>query len=82
MIAWSRLACTYSLHALSSPPLPQISYNAIETYDAIHLEVLGSLEHLDTVYLEHNPIASDYEYRQRVKAGIPSLHQIDATACR
>ena len=34
------------------------------------------------VYLEHNPISKDFEYRMRTAAMLPSLKQIDATPCR
>ncbi len=33
---------------------------------------------LSCLYLEHNPIAADFEYRMKLKEMIPSLEQIDA----
>jgi protein phosphatase 1 regulatory subunit 7 len=33
---------------------------------------------LEEIYLEYNPIASDFEYRKRVKEILPSLEKIDA----
>ncbi|GMH79428.1 hypothetical protein TrLO_g3606 [Triparma laevis f. longispina] len=35
---------------------------------------------LDCVYLEHNPIAKDHDYRKKLKNLLPSLTQIDANA--
>ena len=35
---------------------------------------------LECLYLEHSPIAEDFEYRKRVTTLIPSLEQLDATA--
>jgi hypothetical protein len=34
---------------------------------------------LETVYLEYNPVASEFEYRKLLAEWIPSLQQIDAT---
>lgn len=43
---------------------------------------LGSLnENLDTVYLEHNPIANEATYRNKLKLICKNLTQIDATSC-
>jgi protein phosphatase 1 regulatory subunit 7 len=53
-----------------------ISGNKIETFDSI--APIGNLSSLDTVYLEYNPVADDFEYRKKVKELIPSLTQIDA----
>ena len=35
-----------------------------------------------TVYLEHNPLSNDFEYRLKIQALLPSLTQLDATPCR
>jgi len=35
---------------------------------------------LETIYLEHNPVAKDSEYRKKVKELLPTLTQIDANA--
>lgn len=53
-----------------------LSGNKIESFDQI--SPLSTLTALDTVYLEYNPIADDFEYRKNVKQIIPSLNQIDA----
>lgn len=53
--------------------------NRVESFEDI--EKIGSLE-LKTIYLEHCPIAKDFEYRKRLKATFPSLKQIDAAYCR
>ena len=43
---------------------------------------LTPLVNLKTVYFEHNPIASDSQYRRKLKLSVPSLTQIDATMIR
>ena len=53
-----------------------ISGNDIKSFDDI--EPLGSLTELDSVYLEYNPVASEFEYRKKLAELIPSLTQIDA----
>ena len=51
--------------------------NNITTFDQIqNLSLLG--DHLETIYLEFNPIDKDFEYRKKLKEIIPSLVQIDA----
>mmetsp|Transcript_342 Transcript_342/g.483 ORF Transcript_342/g.483 Transcript_342/m.483 type:complete len:400 (+) Transcript_342:101-1300(+) len=62
-------------HLLSLDEL-WLSGNKIDSFD--HISPLSTLPALDTVYLEYNPVASDFEYRKKVKALIPSLNQIDA----
>lgn len=54
--------------------------NAIETFDAV--KPAAACPKLETLYLEHNPLASDYEYRMRLTAMIETLQQIDATPVR
>ena len=54
-----------------------ISGNDIKTFDDI--EHLRELTELDGVYLEYNPVASEFEYRKKVAELAPSLTQIDAT---
>lgn len=54
--------------------------NKIEEWTAI-----GNLEHnkkLQTVYLEHNRITSESNYRRKMKLLVPWLVQLDATLCR
>jgi len=43
------------------------------------LEPLQALPKLECLYLEHSPLASDFEYRMKVTAMLPSLQQLDAT---
>eukprot|EP00514_Thraustochytrium_sp_LLF1b_P013328 CAMPEP_0184542266 /NCGR_PEP_ID=MMETSP0199_2-20130426/1875_1 /TAXON_ID=1112570 /ORGANISM="Thraustochytrium sp., Strain LLF1b" /LENGTH=426 /DNA_ID=CAMNT_0026936037 /DNA_START=25 /DNA_END=1302 /DNA_ORIENTATION=+ len=65
------------------PKLPALkelwmSYNKIATYEEVDkLQPFGNI--LETLYLDHNPIADDFEYRQRLAKTVPSLTQIDAT---
>jgi len=44
------------------------------------LEPLVELPQLECLYLEHSPIATDFEYRMRITKMIPSLVQLDANA--
>ena len=39
---------------------------------------LAGKQSLETVYLEHNPVASEFEYRKKLAEMLPSLNQIDA----
>jgi protein phosphatase 1 regulatory subunit 7 len=58
-----------------------LSQNEISTYDDIEpISRLGAREgaQLATIYLEHNPIYNDFEYRKKLKEIISSLTQIDA----
>lgn len=57
-----------------------LSGNKIATFDHVQpLKGLGTEGgQLDTVYLEYNPVASEFEYRIKVAEIIPSLKQIDA----
>lgn len=36
---------------------------------------------LTCVYLEHNPIHKDVQYRKKLKLSLPTLQKIDATLC-
>ena len=42
------------------------------------IELLSPLKALSCIYLEHSPIARDFEYRKRITAIFPSIEQIDA----
>jgi len=58
-----------------------VSSNEIATFEAVELmSALGTREEacLTEVYMEHNPIYNDFEYRKKLKEIIPSLIQIDA----
>merc|ERR1719300_1053152 len=46
------------------------------------VDKLKSNTNLLTVYLEHNPVAKDPQYRRKLKLVCPSLTQIDATLCK
>jgi Leucine-rich repeat (LRR) protein len=59
-----------------------ISGNQIATLDDIiplKEAAEAGTQALDTVYLEYNPVAAEFEYRKRLKEWIPNLSQIDAT---
>lgn len=58
-----------------------VSSNEIATFEDVEpISVLGTRDEacLTEVYMEHNPIYKDFEYRKRLKNIIPSLVQIDA----
>ncbi|KAM3567513.1 hypothetical protein VYU27_010344, partial [Nannochloropsis oceanica] len=40
---------------------------------------LVSLPGLQCIYLEHNPIYKEFEYRMKIAALLPALKQLDAT---
>jgi protein phosphatase 1 regulatory subunit 7 len=44
------------------------------------LAPLKMLPELECLYLEHSPLASDFEYRIKITSMLPSLQQLDATA--
>ena len=46
------------------------------------VEKLAPNSSLLTVYLEHNPIQKDPQYRRKIKLTLPTLTQIDATLCK
>jgi protein phosphatase 1 regulatory subunit 7 len=54
-----------------------LSTNLFDNFDL--LEYISPLSNLTTIYLEHNPVASDFEYRLRLSAALPQLEYIDAT---
>jgi protein phosphatase 1 regulatory subunit 7 len=53
----------------------------VATFDAA-LGGLRALPALRTLYLEHAPVAKDWEYRLRVARELPALTQLDADAIR
>ncbi len=58
-----------------------LSQNDISTFEDVEpLSRLGTRDgaELIEIYLEHNPIYNDFEYRKKLKEMIPSLIQIDA----
>lgn len=71
------LTSTRPLAHLSSLTDLWLSGNNITSFEQIE-PLTDNLTHLDTIYLEYNPLQQDFEYRKRVKALIPSLTQIDA----
>lgn len=72
----NRLTDTSPFGHLTSLTDLWISGNDIKTYDDI--EHLRGLTQLDAVYLEYNPVASEFEYRKKLAELAPSLMQIDA----
>lgn len=58
----------------------QLGYNGVASFEA--LAPLQLLPCLSTLYVEHNPIASDFEYRMRLRRELTALTQLDATPCR
>jgi protein phosphatase 1 regulatory subunit 7 len=58
-----------------------LSGNEMQDFDAVIplKEASAHLQSLETLYLEYNPLASDFEYRKKLAEWIPTLKQIDAT---
>ncbi len=54
-----------------------LSYSLLSTFES--LAPLSLLPGLNCLYLEHSPIAKDYEYRKTITKLVPSLQQLDAT---
>ena len=54
-----------------------LSSSALATYQDV--EPLTKLPKLTCLYLEHSPIAKDFEYRKALTRSIPTLEQLDAT---
>jgi len=71
------LTSTRPLAHLSSLTDLWLSGNNISSFEQIE-PLTDNLTHLDTIYLEYNPLQQDFEYRKKVKELIPSLTQIDA----
>ncbi|RYG69626.1 leucine-rich repeat domain-containing protein [archaeon] len=61
------------------PSLQEVwmSSSALSSFDA--LTPFTKLPRLTCLYLEHSPIAKDFEYRMQLAKMIPSLEQLDAT---
>jgi protein phosphatase 1 regulatory subunit 7 len=57
-----------------------LSENAIEDFPDAITEIQRSAPALSTLYLEHNPVASKFDYRLRIARLLPSLQQLDAIA--
>jgi hypothetical protein len=75
---------TITLPSLSSFRLffLQLGYNKISSWSGLS-EIGASLKDLRVIYLEHNPIAKEWEYRIKLKKTyIPQLTQIDAVEIR
>jgi protein phosphatase 1 regulatory subunit 7 len=75
----NQLTTTVSLSHLTTLEELWLSGNQITNFENGVLQPLASLVNLETVYLEYNPIAQEFEYRINLKERIPSLQQIDAT---
>lgn len=66
----SGIECITSLEEL------WMSSSAIKDYD--ELSPLLGLKNFSCIYLEHSPIAADFEYRMRLTSMFPALVQLDA----
>lgn len=54
--------------------------NPIATFEAV--AGLSHATSLQTLYLEHSPLARDFQYGMRVPQACPSLTQLDANPLR
>jgi len=57
-----------------------LAANKISSYEDVD-SMQPLIPVIDTLHLERNPMAQDFEYRKHLKAKFPTLHYIDATAC-
>jgi len=57
-----------------------INHNQLESFDELERECRG-MSHLETVYLEGNPLETQAgpRYRAKVRLAIPWIRQVDAT---
>lgn len=76
----NRIKKIENLGALTALADLWLGSNDIATFE--DAEGVRELAALTTLYLEHNPLASDFEYRMRLTAMVPSLEQLDATPVR
>ena len=83
-ISHNRLTSTNGIPVDDLPELEDLwlNGNKISEYAEVdRLAPLGATLH--TIYLQHNPLAKDFEYRKRVKATFAeALMYIDAVRCR
>ena len=54
----------------------RLSSNLVASFDDV--ERLRPLAQIKTLYLEHNPVSKDFEYRKRLAATLPSLTQVSS----
>lgn len=72
----NRLTTTTPFAHLKSLDELWLSGNKIAKFEDV--QPLSSLDSLDTIYLEYNPLQEDPLYRKKLAELIPSLSQIDA----
>ena len=75
----TRLSRGVDVHKTLSTASVEKSLRVLEGYRE-RIDALGAT--LSCIYLEHNPLAKEYDYRQRVAALFPAVTQIDATMVR
>jgi protein phosphatase 1 regulatory subunit 7 len=79
----NRLASTAPFAHLSALEELWLSGNKMQDFEAVaplrDAAAQERLPSLETLYLEYNPMASDFEYRKKLAEWIPTLKQIDAT---
>ena len=61
------------------PHLTELWINACKIATLDQLKPLQQLPALTCLYLEHSPLAKDFEYRKAVTSLLPPLEQLDAT---
>ena len=58
----------------------QLNHNNVNDWSSV--DTFAKNKKLVTVYLEHNPLYKDPNYRRKIKLAIPWITQIDATLAR
>lgn len=66
------------LHALTELEDLWLNDNRIASFADVENLVPMAAAALRTLYLERNPIATDFEYRKKIEVLMPQLEQIDA----
>ena len=74
----NKLATTLGLPALPDLTDLWMGANGVASFEDV-ARLAALFPRLDTLMLDRNPIANDFQYRQRVKALVPSLTCIDST---
>eukprot|EP00980_Cylindrotheca_fusiformis_P029574 scaffold23530_cov117-Cylindrotheca_fusiformis.AAC.1 len=78
----NRLTSTAPFAHLEAVEELWLSGNQIATWEGVEPlkeSASAGTQSLETLYLEYNPLASEFEYRKKLAEWIPSLSQIDAT---
>ena len=74
----NRVKTLTGLNTLKSLEELWMGYNLVDSFDAVAALDAKAVQ-LKTIYLEHNPISRDFNYRKQLKVIHPTLTQIDSS---